>query len=874
MSTDAAAERPPKRLRQAAGGHDVVAPFARATERDVGMSEFVHPAWRPVHGIIKQRYSDFIVHELAHAAAGDGIDVVRITSLGPPRGDGRGGAGEGGKSGGGAQPDASALQAASEEAPNAERETARAASSWDDLLVYFEPGAVSVMQSWANATSPASAAPPANASTSANPSPPHTTATPTAVTSMPVPEKAERTRVHALVRELTRGVVQSEATTLADGAAAVQASPMRDGPRRGSSQRPRHEATSEAHSAAPYIHFTLQKTNRDSQEALHWLARFLRLDVGRGRGGRKSHAASTNQLSVAGTKDKRAVTVQRIALQRGRRTLMDVWRSVNHIGQPVSSGDPQGGRRSIAHAMETRAERGLRIAHLCYADAPLQLGMLAGNQFTIVLRDVHWADERTSVAPSDRRVLIETLHERARLVEEDGFVNYFGMQRFGTGAVPTHRLGIAVLRGDFAEALRLILGPPGGDDAQDATPGADGPLDSPSSLPPGVAAVRAARQALAEERYDDAYRHFPKTCVAERAVLERMRTAAWQPSDPLGAFQNVRARARIADEQIPRSLRLMYVHAYQSYLWNRLVSERVRRFGARAPVVGDMVEVAGEASPHILTDADVGSCSMDDVVMPMPGTEVALPDDGWLAELYRALLAVDGLTPASLGTSRQPEYRLKGAYRKIIQKPRAFTAEVLAYSDPDVPLAYTDEECLLGGAYVGDDAGDAQGGGHRGGATSAEEALANPRGTGSSRHFRVVRGADAEDAASLGGVESKDASQDMDRAQGTEVSPRDAWRNDAGPGATPTPPLLALRVTFQLPPSSYATILLREILRTDTSAHAHRALTIAGRGIQGDAGAAGETGAHVAPVGRGEDGESVGKEGDGGSYCSTRTLDN
>lgn len=631
----------------------------RLREEDAGLLEYVHPDWRPVHAIIKQRYADFLVHEVDESG-----QVVHITSLEPP-------------------------------APLPQAVPAPVTAAWEDLRPYFGDRFEALRMLVDD-----KALPP--------------------VDSLPLPEKQDRTRVHQLVRALAGETLVSEAIMVGDASVIrVAHQPPRSAHRGGRGRQPRDDPTSEAASAPPYIHFTLQKTNRDSQEALHWLARFFKLDS-RGR------ASSTQMLSVAGTKDKRAVTVQRVALQRGRRTLAEVWDMANHIGQPLTSDRNDKRKRTQTDALTTRAERGLRVAHLAYATEPLQLGQLQGNQFTITLRDVRWADAPSGEAA--RAGLRDALAAHVASVEKDGFINYFGMQRFGTGTISTHTIGLAVLRGDFDEALRLVLAPSEAQEKEE---------QSEDGAPPSVLATREAQALVAEKRYADAYQRYPKTSVAERAVLEKMKAPHWAPSDPLGAFQN-----------IPRTLRLMYVHAYQSYLWNRLASERVRRFGALQPVVGDMVEEQGTYRVLSMPD-EASACSMDDVVIPMPGAEVQPPAGGWLAELYESLLAADGLTPLSLATARQPEYRLKGAYRRLVHKPRAMSCELLSYSEVDAPLCATDEEALL-----------------------------------------------------------------PDHAPPC-----------AAPAADDDAPFLALKLQFQLPSSAYATVLLRELLRTDTSSHVHKAMT-------------------------------------------------
>lgn len=88
---------------------------------------------------------------------------------------------------------------------------------------------------------------------------------------------------------------------------------------------------------------------------------------------------NVKDLAVAGTKDKRGVTVQRVSLLRGKKTVEEVWRLANNIGP----------RRTAQDAVGQRGERGIRIADLKYRKAGLELGMLKGNAFVITLRFVH-----------------------------------------------------------------------------------------------------------------------------------------------------------------------------------------------------------------------------------------------------------------------------------------------------------------------------------------------------------------------------------------------------------------------------------------------------------------------------------------------------
>jgi len=300
---------------------------------------------------------------------------------------------------------------------------------------------------------------------------------------------------------------------------------------------------------------------------------------------------------------------------------------------------------------------------------------------------------------------METIDKSLSVLKHKGFINYYGMQRFGTAAVPTHSIGLAFLKSDWHKAVSLIL------------------QKRPGEHPD----VEAARDAwLTDGDLDRALALMPRRVVAERCVLESFKKQKGDTRNAMGALST-----------IPRNLRLMYIHAYQSYVWNAIVSERIRIHGCDKPVPGDLVftteggkvlESEGEGdemrvdedlaadqtkepassrerkraarakweppSVKTLTESDVDQYSIFDVIMPLPGRDVSYPG-GRLGDRYREFLVADGLDPDNF-IRKQKEYTLNGSYRNILQLPKDIAWSVLRYTDPDVPLAQADEDVLLG----------------------------------------------------------------------------------------------------------------------------------------------------------------------------------
>jgi tRNA pseudouridine13 synthase len=418
-----------------------------------------------------------------------------------------------------------------------------------------------------------------------------------------------------------------------------------------------------------YCKFVLYKENRDTMEAVSVIARLLCL------GPRSFH--------YAGTKDKRGITSQSVTVFRTKASrLAQLNKTLNNI----------------------------RIGNFSYVSDPLKLGDLKGNRFTVVLREVGGEEDEVSSALCSLR--------------DKGFVNYFGMQRFGTSVIPTHEIGKSLLLCDWQKALDLVLMPRVGE-AEDIT---------------------AARKLWAETRDPQkAWDIFPKRRNVERCALNGI--ILHGPTNPLAAIL-----------KIPRNTRLMYVHSYQSYVWNKVVSQRVAEHGMRL-MIGDLVKktsvegaVKDSSEVDYITSDNVGSFSIHDLLLPLPGFDVLYPKNE-VAEWYKTIMAKDGIDSSHLNC-KVKDFALPGGYRCVFVKPKDLSWSMRRYTDYTQSLVCSDLEELEGGQI--------------------------PQGEG-------------------------DENRDGD------------------------PPHSAVILRFTLPPSSYATIAVREVIKMNTSVAHQTSLNAATR---------------------------------------------
>jgi tRNA pseudouridine13 synthase len=257
----------------------------------------------------------------------------------------------------------------------------------------------------------------------------------------------------------------------------------------------------------------------------------------------------------------------------------------------------------------------------------LEFGDLAGNAFETRISD----PERPEAVDDVTAALREFGGGRVAVP------NVFGHQRFGSRRPVTHEVGLHVVREEWREAVLTYVGNPADSEPERTQRAREAVDDVAASDDPDW---RVALDAM------------PGHLGYERSMLHAL---VENGSEGASDF-------RAALETVPWNLQRLFVNAVQSYAFNRILSERLRRgLPFDRPVAGDVVAFADAEAPEgmALPDTDrLQRVSKDrvDVVTrhcergrafvtaPLVGTGTEL-GDGEPGEIERAVLDDLGLAP-------------------------------------------------------------------------------------------------------------------------------------------------------------------------------------------------------------------------------------
>jgi tRNA pseudouridine13 synthase len=326
-----------------------------------------------------------------------------------------------------------------------------------------------------------------------------------------------------------------------------------------------------------YAVYALTKRAWDTFDLLDYLARRLRL--------------ARQDISVGGIKDRFGQTEQLVSV------------------------------RAAANLPATLQERNFSLELRGYVPEPITARAVAGNRFTIIVRDIDPRLEASCLAA-------------AEAVRAWGLPNYFDEQRFGSARHGRGFMGKEVFLGHREQALRLYFTP---------------------------------------SRHDDRRTRALKSCVSER-------WGRWAEclEPAFGDYRRVLEYLAGHPRAFTRALGLLdrrylvfVLNAYQSYLYNQVLADYLRRLAdlhrltllERAWLWGSFLFY--ERLPEEL------AAGLNEVKLPVPGYDSEVPD-AEIRAITEGVLQREGLALADLKVRQLSRIEVHGVERRMLVVPGDF----------------------------------------------------------------------------------------------------------------------------------------------------------------------------------------------------------
>ncbi|KAH8581650.1 tRNA pseudouridine synthase D family [Cryptosporidium sp. chipmunk genotype I] len=368
-----------------------------------------------------------------------------------------------------------------------------------------------------------------------------------------------------------------------------------------------------------YIHFTIYKENRDTADAINMISKCLK----------RNHKF----FGIAGLKDRRGITLQRASAYR---VLED---------------------QLIYSTASKSWDRNIRISDFKYENKQINIGDLNGNLFHVIIRDLEISNANLQKESANEKLTLKVIDKLIGEVKSSGFINYFGLQRFGTSEIPTYKIGISLLKKEWKKAFYLILG-----------------FDE-QKISSYSAEKKEFYNQIINEDFEEYRKSLSNHSYLEKLILDKFIKAKKKiQSNTICKINEDIYRESI--NLLPKNSYSLYIHSLQSLFFNIIASERIKKFG-KNPVIGDLVMVSNlnehsnknedsifsEKNVIVLeSQSELDKFTIQDVVLTLPGDDVIYPPI--MKEKYEELMK------KFMGMSIQRNCMgINGAYRKILVVP-------------------------------------------------------------------------------------------------------------------------------------------------------------------------------------------------------------
>lgn len=343
-----------------------------------------------------------------------------------------------------------------------------------------------------------------------------------------------------------------------------------------------------------FTSFNLIKINKETFEAIKLISTALNIPV--------------DSIYYSGLKDKCSISVQKVSI-----------------------------RGNFIEKLRKLKLKDIFIRNIYPSRKSVKLGSNWGNQFIITLRNIE-----------KFKNTLTKINKIFKILKNQGFPNYFGLQRFGTFRPNSHLIGRFMLEGKFKEAFDEYV--------------------VNSYTTESMRSQKIRNELRKSGDLEKAYNQFPNSLNYEKIMIKYL-------IENLGDYKG-------AVYKLPNYLKKLLLSSFQSYLFNRMLTMRIMKgFPLFKPINGDVISILDDVNGQCTQIIYKYGGNYDkylkealklkhaSIIFPIIGYDTDLDEFPLVKDLIEEIFSEEQINEDIFNSDLLRDHEFKGAFRAITVKP-------------------------------------------------------------------------------------------------------------------------------------------------------------------------------------------------------------